>query len=176
MATPSQTKITLATLLHDMAIYNQWANQTLVDWLRQKPSELMQREVASSFPGMKVTLEHIWDTQRFWHCVLQEIPAPESFRFKPFEGTVEDVFDALTQQSEEMTTYITSLDDAALSEIVSFTTPWVSGSQPRADFINHAFFHSTYHRGQLTSIGRQLGFTDAPMTDYNFYILMVKGK
>jgi uncharacterized damage-inducible protein DinB len=29
--------------------------------------------------------------------------------------------------------------------------------------------HSTYHRGQIITIGRNLGFTDAPMTDYNFY-------
>jgi len=34
--------------------------------------------------------------------------------------------------------------------------------------------HSTYHRGQIITIGRNLGMTDAPMTDFNFYLLTAK--
>lgn len=75
--TPTQMSTTiLSTLVHDMAVYNQWANQTLVDYLRQKPEELFYKEVASSFPGLKATIEHIWDTQRFWLCVIQKPPRP----------------------------------------------------------------------------------------------------
>ncbi|MFB6801427.1 DinB family protein [Peribacillus butanolivorans] len=29
--------------------------------------------------------------------------------------------------------------------------------------------HSTYHRGQIITIGRNVGLTDAPMTDFNIY-------
>jgi uncharacterized damage-inducible protein DinB len=38
----------------------------------------------------------------------------------------------------------------------------------------HCMNHSTYHRGQIVTMGRNLGFTDAPMTDYNFYNVMAK--
>ena len=34
--------------------------------------------------------------------------------------------------------------------------------------------HLCLHRGQLTTIGRNLGLTDVPTTDYNFYNMVVK--
>ena len=48
--------------------------------------------------------------------------------------------------------------------------PWAEATRGRFDFIQHAMIHSTYHRGQLITIGRHLGYVDAPMTDYNFYL------
>jgi uncharacterized damage-inducible protein DinB len=53
---------------------------------------------------------------------------------------------------------------------VFFTSPWAEATRGRFDFIQHAMNHSTYHRGQLVTIGRNLGYIDAPMTDYNFYL------
>jgi len=176
MTPGTATQSTLATLVHDMAVYNQWANQALIDWLKQKPTDLLYQEVASSFPGLKATLEHIWDVQRFWLAVIQQTTPPDSFRFVPFQGTAQEVFEGLLQNSEALTAFVQSLDADALDERVSFTTPWVSGTQSRFEFIHHALNHSTYHRGQAITIGRQLGLTDAPMTDYNFYLLIVKGK
>ena len=177
MEPPTQMNTTiLSTLVHDMAVYNQWANQTLVDYLRQKPEELLHQEVASSFPGLKATIEHIWDTQRFWLCVIQKTTPPTSFRFEPFQGTAEEAFEGLMENSKALTTFIQTLDDAGLQEPVSFDSPWVKGTQARFEFIHQVLNHSTYHRGQVVTIGRQLGFTDAPMTDYNFYLMMVKGK
>jgi uncharacterized damage-inducible protein DinB len=173
-ATTQKTRITLGTLVRDTAIYNLWANQTLVDWLKNKPTELMDKVVPSSFPSLKETLVHIWDTQRFWLSVLQEVPAPPSFRMVGFDGTLEDVFQGLVDQSLEMALYIETLEESALAEDVEFNTPWVSGTQARFEFIYHCLNHSTYHRGQLITIGRNLGFTDAPMTDFNFYLLRVK--
>ena len=171
-----KSTISLATLVQDYAIYNQWANETLVNWLKTKPAEVMSQEVASSFPSIRETLIHIWDTERFWFSVLKQIPAPLSFRMHGFDGTLEDVFNGITEQSKELTDYIKTLDDFELAEAVSFDTPWVKGTQARFEFAHHCLNHSTYHRGQLVTIGRNVGFTDAPMTDYSFYLLRVKGK
>jgi uncharacterized damage-inducible protein DinB len=173
-ATTEKTRITLGTLVRDSAIYNLWANQTLVDWLKSKPASLMDKVVPSSFPSLKETLVHIWDTQRFWLSVLQEVPPPPSFRMEGFHGSLEDVFQGLVDQSLDMALYIETLEESALTEDVSFDTPWVSGTQARFEFIHHCLNHSTYHRGQLVTIGRNVGLTDAPMTDYNFYLLRVK--
>jgi uncharacterized damage-inducible protein DinB len=173
-ATAENTRLTLGSLVRDYAIYNLWANRTLVDYLKSKPAELMDAEVASSFPSLRETLIHIWDTQRFWLAVLQEVPPPPSFRMEGFHGSLEEVFDGIVEQSLEFAIYLETLSDTALLEEVEFDTPWVSGRQPRFEFTHHCLNHSTYHRGQLITIGRNLGFTDAPMTDYNFYLLRVR--
>jgi uncharacterized damage-inducible protein DinB len=173
-ATTEEKRVTLGTLVKDSAIYNLWANRTLVDWLKSKPAVLMDEVVPSSFPSLKETLVHIWDTQRFWQSVLQQVPAPPSFRIEGFHGSLEEVFEGIVDQSLEMALYIESLEDTDLTEEVEFDTPWVSGKQARFEFIYHCLNHSTYHRGQLITMGRVIGLTDAPMTDYNFYLLRVK--
>jgi uncharacterized damage-inducible protein DinB len=46
--------------------------------------------------------------------------------------------------------------------------------RPRVELLQHCLNHSTYHRGQIVSIGHQVGLKDAPMTDYMYYVLRVK--
>jgi uncharacterized damage-inducible protein DinB len=164
----------LGSLVRDIAAYNAWANKTLINWLKTKPEDLFTKEVASSFSSLRETLAHIWDTERFWLASIQQLPAPTSFRFQPYDGTLNELFESMLKESEEYEAYIHSLSEEALIEIVNFDTPWVKGAKSRFEFTFHAMNHSTYHRGQLITIGRNVGLTDAPMTDYNFYLLMVK--
>jgi uncharacterized damage-inducible protein DinB len=172
--TTSQTQATLASLVKDFVSYNTWANKTLIAWLKTKPEEVFTKEVASSFPSLRETLAHIWDTERFWLTVMKQVPAPPSFRFQPFAGTLNELFEGALNESENYEAFIHSLSEEQLIEIVSFDTPWVSGAQSRFEFTHHAINHSSYHRGQLITIGRHVGLTDAPMTDYSFYLLRVK--
>lgn len=174
LETAPKTTFTLASFISDFATYNSWANKQLVNWLQEKPVEQMEQVVPSSFPSLKETLVHIWDTQRFWLSVLQQVPAPPSFRMHGFSGTVEEVFVGIVAQSAEFATYVELLTEEELQENVHFDTPWVSGTRTRIEFIQHCLNHSTYHRGQLVTIGRNVGLTDAPMTDYSFYFLIVK--
>ncbi|WP_128548033.1 DinB family protein [Larkinella soli] len=173
-ATAEMTELTLTTFLADLADYNRWANQTLVEWLKAKPVELLDQEVPSSFPSLQKTLVHIWDTQRFWLAVLKQETPPTSFRLNGFHGTLNEVFFGIVEQSGELADYLRSLTEAELKEEVSFVTPWVAGTRSRLEFTQHCLNHSTYHRGQVVTIGRNLGLTDAPMTDYSFYFLVVK--
>ncbi len=164
-------KMSLATLTSDFAIYNLWANQRMVDWLRPKPTDLMDKIVPSSFPSLKETLVHIWDTQRFWLSVLKQVPPPQSFRMG-FEGTLDDVFEGIVDQSRELAVYIKFLGEDALVDEVELRTPWASGTKSRAEWIQHCLSHSCYHRGQLVTIARNVGITSGiPMTDYSSYML-----
>ncbi|MGV3557314.1 DinB family protein [Larkinella arboricola] len=168
----AKAELTLASFLTDQAIYNQWANQRLVDWLKTKPAELMDQVVPSSFPSVKETLVHIWDTQRFWLSILKQTPPLPSFRLSGFDGTLDAVFEGLTDNSVEMADYLQSLTAAEWQENVIFTSPWAEGIRSRLEFTQHCLYHSAYHRGQVVTIGRNVGLTDAPMTDYSFYFLM----
>ena len=167
-------------LINDYADGDAWAHEQLIHWLKTKPLEVMDQEVASSFPTIKKTLLHIWKTQLFWLDVLQK--QQRSYTDGDAEAYYEDdpdlstlqVFDYLQPQSEAFTLFVRGLDEEALQEKVSVVTPWFESYQPRYELIQHCINHSTYHRGQLITMGRNLGMTDAPMTDFNFYLLQVK--
>lgn len=174
-AVKEKPPVTLLSLVKDYAAYNLWANKTLVDWLRTKPAELMEQEVPSSFPSLKQTILHIWDTQRFWLSVLQKTLAPKGFQ-EGYDGTTEDILDGIVEQSEVFADYVASLTEAGLQENCYFGTPWIDGTCPRFEFIHHTMNHSTYHRGQVVTIGRNLGLIDPPMTDYAYYLLVYKNQ
>ena len=164
-------KTTIGTLTADFAIYNLWANQTMVEWLQHKSPEVLTQIVPSSFPSLKETLVHIWDTQRFWLAFLKKVPAPQSFR-AGFDGTLDEVFEGIVDQSREFAVYVKFLSEDALLEEVELRTPWANGTQSRVEWIQHCLSHSCYHRGQLVTIARNVGITQGiPMTDYSSYML-----
>lgn len=171
----ANTQSLLTSLVGDYALANQWAIDTIVSWLKTKPADLVEKELPSSFPGIRGSIVHIWDTERFWLSVLKQEPAPVSYRMTGFNGTLEEVFDMAQKSAREFAEYVTSLSEAELAEIVTLDTPWVQGSKTRYEFIQHCINHSSYHRGQVVTLGHHVGFHDAPMTDFSFYLFVIKG-
>lgn len=171
ITTEVKTENIMHALMVDYANYNAWANEQLVEWLSTKPVEMMDVEVPSSFNTIRKTLVHIWQTQAFWLNMLAELEHSDEGEE---ELSIGDVQEGLKRHSLTMALFIRSLEFPDLENEVSVNTPWFNSRQPRHELIMHAMNHSTYHRGQVVTMGRVLGWTDAPMTDYNFYLLMVR--
>jgi uncharacterized damage-inducible protein DinB len=169
--TATKLQSVLGTLVRKNASYNAWTSQTLVKWLSSKESRLMDQVVPSSFPSIRASLIHILNTERFWLDVMRKTPL--TFSSEDLEAlSIEQLFQRFTKQAEELSLYIDGLSEAEILEEVSLDTPWVKGSRPRYEFLQHVVNHTTYHRGQIITIGRNLGFTDAPMTDFNYFNMM----
>lgn len=160
-------------MMSNYAEYNQWANEKTVQWLSEKPEADFYREMPSSYPSIVLTINHILAVEEFWYAVITKAKA-ESMRYMVTDPEHTEVFPKLTEQSALLTAYISGLSDAELQEEIYLETPWIQGTLPRYEFIQHVFNHSTYHRGQAITIGRQLGYTDAPMTDYNFFNMALR--
>jgi uncharacterized damage-inducible protein DinB len=172
--TESKNATALISLMRNYADYNLWANTKYVSWLKAKAFDLLEKEILSSFSSIRSTLIHIWETERFWLSVLQQVPFPKPLR-DGYDGTLDDIFEGILSHSYDFAAYVQTLSETELLENVMLITPWAEGTQPRFEFIQHCMNHSTYHRGQVVTIGRNLGITDAPMTDYNYYLTMLKG-
>lgn len=153
-------------LMKNYADYNLWANATLVNWLRTKPVEILAQEVPSSFTTIKATMVHIWQAQRYWLSVINGAEPKEA---SSFNGTIEDAFVALVEQSDEFADYVAAMTSDEITGKTKVISPWFQCDFQNFEYIMQCINHSTYHRGQIITIGRNLGFTDAPMTDYNFY-------
>jgi len=175
MTTTTQQPATLIAQLQEFANYNLWANQTASAWLKAKSPEQLEAMIPSSFPSLKETLVHIWDTEQSWLSHLKGEVPPPPFRLHGYHGTLEGVFEGLLKCSEELHRFTGTLNDEQLNETLHIEIPFVGPvSMERFRILQHVLNHSTYHRGQLATIGRNLGITDAPMTDFMFYLLRVK--
>ena len=155
-----------AYLAANLASYTSWANNTLLSWLRTKPAELLTQEVPSSFPSITSTLRHMWKAQRHWLYFFRNETGTSA---EPPEGTTEETIDGLIAQSAELAAYTGALSAGEVSAVCHVKNRLLEGALPLYDCLLQMMNHSTYHRGQVVTIGRNLGFTDAPMTDYNIY-------
>lgn len=164
--TSPTTETAIVYLTKNFVQYNLWANQTLTSWLKTKPREVLEKEVPSSFTTIQRTLVHIWQTQQYWLSVILKDPSPA---FEPFEGSLEDAMDGIVAHSQQMADHIGSLTEEGVNEPTLVTSPWFECNFPNFEYVMQIVNHGTYHRGQIITIGRNLGFTDAPMTDYNFF-------
>jgi uncharacterized damage-inducible protein DinB len=174
VASISQTSSGLAELTRDYAVYNHWANEQLINWLNGKPAVLQDQAVASSFSGIKQTLYHILQVQEFWLSSLRGV-TPELTYGAVFMGRVEDLYADILEQSAQFVQHLQLLSDEELAENCYVNIPFVGEvNRPVFEIVQHTMNHSTYHRGQLVTIGHHLGWHDAPMTDYMFYLLMAK--
>jgi uncharacterized damage-inducible protein DinB len=149
--------------LHD---YNAWANTRVLGATEALAPEEFLRELRSSFPSVRDTLVHIvaaeWVWFRRWHG---EFP---SRGFPPTEFPTVDIlrprFDAIER---ERRAFLDRLSEERL--VQPFTYRDLAGNQCTFRLVEsllHLVNHGTYHRGQITSMLRQLGAQPIP-TDMN---------
>lgn len=162
--------MTLDALLQDYANYNRWANTAIVNWLRTMPADALTREVPSSFPTLRETLLHIWGAEKIWLERLQQVPTGP-FLSQVFTGSDTELLDGLLHCSADFAAYLHNQPP----DFFQATCPFrllngTEDARPRHQMILHCMQHSTYHRGQIVTMARNLGFTDPPQTDYIKYV------
>lgn len=164
----------LLNQLQDLAAYHVWAISRLAGWLGTKPAALLEAEAASSFPGIRATLLHMRDVERSLLEQLREAPA-SFFKSMDADDSLEEVLEKWVEQAVLFDEYVQSLTEEELQEECCCQIMFVGEiCRPRFEIIQHCLNHSTYHRGQVVTIGHQVGLRDAPMTDYLVYVMQVK--
>jgi len=144
--------------------YDRWANAILLDAAAHLSAAEYTRDLGASFASVRGTLVHIMHGERRWLQYFQEgtfAPAvnPDDF---PDTGSLARAWSQLEADRQQ---FADRLTDAKLATAVSV------GDQSYAlgDLIQHILDHSTYHRGQVASMIRQLGHAPPP-TGYRFFL------
>lgn len=153
-------------LLQQLAAYNIWANQRILEIILNLPEEKQQQELPSSFKSLYHTVLHIWNAENVWwqRMKLQErITKP----FDSFKGTMDELANELLQQNRQWQEWVNNATDAALDHVFQYQTfEKEQFKQPIFQMLLHVFNHGTYHRGQLINMLRQLGVQKLPDTDF----------
>ncbi|TGD57595.1 DinB family protein [Flavobacterium humi] len=159
--------MSLKKVMANYAAYNAWVNQQFAQWLSSKSDELLHKELPSSFSSIVKTLNHIWATEEYWYSIIAE-----TSEFDTRENVVlvtDEVIKGLVNRSNRLAELIGSMSEEELSQTVKITNPWFQCELPKYEYLMQVINHGTYHRGQIVTIGRNFGITDATNTDYNFY-------
>lgn len=156
-----------------LATYNHWANQQILQVAQQLTPEQAHSEIVSSFNSVHKTIHHMMNAEYIWwnRMRLTEVP------FLPYEADVE-----MSQMVRNWLAYSLQwkewTDKASLNalehEFMYQNTKREQFKQPVYQVMLHLFNHQTYHRGQLVTMFRQLGITNLPATDFIAWCRMKK--
>ena len=157
----------MKTLFTKYTRYNLWANQRVCDFIKNNLSEeQLNKEIISSFPSLKQTLYHIWDAENIWLKRLQG-ESLSTFPSRDFKGTSEAGINSFLSNSKKFSDVISSKDDSFFQSSFKYTNiKGVQFESKASDIIQHVVNHNSYHRGQIITMFRQIGFTELFSTDY----------
>ena len=150
--------------------YTDWANAQVLDAAERLSAEELGRDLKNSFPSVRETLTHIlfaeWVWLRRWKG-----ESPRGWTGEPLDSAdvaaIRERFDHFAREREKL---LARLSDDALAQPVTYTnTKGEQWSYPLGEMMRHVVNHSTYHRGQVVTMLRQLGH-GAPSTDLLIYV------
>ena len=159
-------------LLLQYAKYNVWANKRIIDVMLKLAAGKLEQEVISSFPSIQDTVRHIWGAENIWlqRLLLTEQPvwAPDSFT-----GTFNDLCTQWSSASAGMISFVEKqYDDRGFTHVLQYYDRQHQPVKiPVYVVLNHAFNHSTDHRGQLVTMLRQVGVNKIPATDLSLFMV-----
>jgi uncharacterized damage-inducible protein DinB len=139
--------------------YNAWANARLFDAAASLSEEQLDREAASSFPSVRKTFAHIAGAEWLW---LQRVKGfnPAAMPTWAEQGDLATLRAELDEVERERAALLESLDDAAVLRRLPYRRlNGEEGEGRLADLLIHVVNHSSYHRGQITTLIRQAGGT-----------------
>ena len=158
------------TQLQTQAHYNRWANKRLLEASVTLTPEERERDLGASFHSLEGTLIHILWGERGWLSFWQtgnfvSLSAPGDY------ANFAALRNAWTRHDEAYVTYLSNLPQSDLNapRTLDATTYTL------AELIQHALNHSTYHRGQVALLMRQLGHVP-PFTDYHDFLAEIRGQ
>lgn len=157
----------MKSLMLDYAHYNLWVNTRLIEMFKNADDDLISQRVESSFPSIRATLMHLWDVETVWLSRLKGV-SPTMFPSTNFTGNNEEVYNKLLSVSTKFVNFVENQPEEYFNQILSFTLLTASGTfnQKAVDMILHCMNHQSFHRGQIITMARQLGFTQFPRTDF----------
>ncbi|HZM14848.1 MAG TPA: DinB family protein [Candidatus Krumholzibacteria bacterium] len=139
--------------------YNQWANGRILGAVAELAPEQLRRAVATSHGSVWGTLVHIVRAEWRWLGRWQRASSPGPL--DPEKCADLPSLRAFWMELEKaQRRFVEQLTDSALEEPLSYENPpGVTWTYPLSDMVRQVVNHSTYHRGQVTTLLRQLGGT-----------------
>jgi uncharacterized damage-inducible protein DinB len=145
--------------------YHYWARDRMLDAVSQLHPEQFTRDLGNSFRSVRDTLAHLYAAEWIWLSRwLGKSPTtlPSADRFPDFAS----VSAALREIEGKVRAFVDGLDASGLERVVEYkSTVGVPGASVVWHMLQHVVNHGTYHRGQVTTMLRQLGATPPKSQD-----------
>jgi len=145
--------------VRELFAYNAWANRKFFPVLAALPAEPYFRDLKSSHGGIHGTLCHIVWAEELWLNRWLKQPNPAVPQGRDL-ATLEAAVERWERVEARRAALLAGLSEARWDETVA-VKPSTGGEYVHTfrQMFRHAVDHSSYHRGQIVTMLRQLGVT-----------------
>jgi uncharacterized damage-inducible protein DinB len=157
----------------ELSNYNIWANNIVCSWLEKITDEQWDQTVVSSFNSIQETVLHMIGAEHVWAERMNGVAMPVWLP-DDFKGTKDEHIALLKKTSAALKNFVIAFDEDKLQTKLFFKR--INGEEnlmPFYQILAHVFNHSGYHRGQLVTMLRQVGFTNVGSTDLSVFYKLI---
>jgi uncharacterized damage-inducible protein DinB len=137
--------------------YNAWADRRVVEAASKLTTEQFVKPLGSSFGSVRDTLAHIYGAESIWLERFQgNTPSglPDVTQFAD-HASLRTVW---TPLEARLLDFVRGLSQADIDRVMEYKTfKFGVYKNPLWQSMQHVVNHGTYHRGQVTTLLRQLG-------------------
>jgi uncharacterized damage-inducible protein DinB len=154
----------------DLLLYTLWADRQVLGAVRQASQEDLTRDAGVSFGSILGTMAHILGAERVWLSRFSGTPLDRLPSIEDFPNLMAWIV-GWEETAAGLESFLAGLTDEQLAAPATWTNSrGDSYTRPLWQPVAHLVNHSTYHRGQVVSLLRQMGYP-VPSTDLIYYFL-----
>ena len=151
----------LATLLD----YHYWARDRVLDAAGRLTPEQFTRDLGSSFKSVRDTLVHTYSAEWAWQSRWRGV-SPTSLLKADDYPDVQTIRSHWSDLEKNVRAFLADLDEAGITRVIEYKLlSGQPGATPFWQMLQHMVNHASYHRGQVTTMLRQLGAAPAKSMD-----------
>jgi uncharacterized damage-inducible protein DinB len=156
--------ISLSTI-RELFDYAYWARDRQLEACASLNQDQFMQPLGGSFSCMRDTLAHLVNVEWLW-MERWNGRTPKAIPHADELPTLEAVRERWQEMERDMRVFLAGLQETSLERVMTCTgTRGNTWKQPLWRFLMHFLNHQSYHRGQVTTLLRQLGIKP-PGVDY----------
>ena len=142
--------------LHTLLDYHYWARDRMLAAVESLPHDQLTADRGNSFPSIYDTLVHLYGAEWIWYSRWNgtsptELPKSDAF------PDLDSLRRTWTDMERQMREFVARLGEDGIQRPIAYTGP---GGKHQAQIFwqmfQHLVNHGTYHRGQITTMLRQI--------------------
>ena len=149
--------------------YHYWARDRMFEALEPLTPDQVNRDMGNSFKSLRDTVTHLYAAEWAWYSRWQGT-SPTALLASDQFPDLAAVRRAWADHETKMRAFVDAVGESGVARVFEFNLlGGQPGSAPFWQMLQHIVNHASYHRGQVTTMLRQLGAQPAKSLDMIAY-------
>jgi uncharacterized damage-inducible protein DinB len=151
--------------LRHLIEFHYWARDRMLAAVDPLSTEQYEKSLGNSFTSVRDTVNHLYQAEWVWYSRWMG-ESPTAFPAGELTPDLQSLRARWTELEGNLRAFLAKCGQPELDRVHEYRLmSGKAGASPLWQMVAHLVNHATYHRGQVTTMLRQLGATVPPSTD-----------